>query len=90
MREHRDCLTKMTMAGGTIFPEPIGQAMSFNTTLVSLVAAAIASEAAAIGVDAVFAPVVNMMTDPVSLCSNFKTFLMSLKRKWHRSCYERQ
>ena len=51
-------------AGGTIFPEPIGQAMSWNVTLVSKIASVIATEAAAIGVDSVFAPVVNMMTDP--------------------------
>ena len=51
-------------AGGTIFPEPIGQAMSWNVSLVSKIASVIATEASAIGVDSVFAPVVNMMTDP--------------------------
>jgi len=50
--------------GGTIFPEPIGQAMSWNVTLVGKIAQVIAAEASAIGVDTVFAPVVNMMTDP--------------------------
>ena len=50
--------------GGTIFPEPIGQGMSWNVSLVSKIAGAIAAEASAIGVDSVFAPVINMMTDP--------------------------
>lgn len=50
--------------GGTIFPEPIGQAMSWNVSMVNAIAQAIASEADSIGVDTVFAPVVNMMTDP--------------------------
>ena len=44
-------------AGGTIFPEPIGQAMSWNVSLVSKIASVIAMEASAIGVDSVFAPV---------------------------------
>jgi len=44
-------------AGGTIFPEPIGQAMSWNVSLVSKIASVIATEASAIGVDSVFAPV---------------------------------
>ena len=44
-------------AGGTIFPEPIGQAMSWNVSLVSKIAGVIATEASAIGVDSVFAPV---------------------------------
>jgi beta-glucosidase len=39
--------------GGTIFPEPIGQGMSWNVSLVGKIAAAIAAEASAIGVDAV-------------------------------------
>eukprot|EP00040_Diaphanoeca_grandis_P040838 m.262177 g.262177 ORF g.262177 m.262177 type:complete len:794 (-) comp44699_c0_seq1:67-2448(-) len=50
--------------GGTIFPEPIGQGMSWNVSMVSAIASAIAYEAASIGVDTVFAPVVNMMPDP--------------------------
>lgn len=50
--------------GGTIFPEPITQAMSWNVTLVGKIAKTIADEASAIGVDTVFAPVVNMMPDP--------------------------
>ena len=50
--------------GGTIFPEPIGQGMSWNVALVSQIAAVTAAEASAIGVDSVFAPVVNMMTHP--------------------------
>ena len=47
--------------GGTIFPEPITQAMSWNVSMVGAVATAVAAEASAIGVDTVFAPVVNMM-----------------------------
>lgn len=46
---------------GTVFPEPITQAMSWNVSLVAAIAATIAAEASAIGVDTVFAPVVNMM-----------------------------
>jgi beta-glucosidase len=38
--------------------------MSWNVSLVSKIAAVTAAEASAIGVDAVFAPVVNMMQDP--------------------------
>eukprot|EP00041_Stephanoeca_diplocostata_P011307 m.184813 g.184813 ORF g.184813 m.184813 type:complete len:797 (-) comp18490_c0_seq2:182-2572(-) len=51
-------------SGGTIFPEPIGQSMSWNRTLVTAITSAIAKTASAIGVDMVFAPVVNMMPDP--------------------------
>ena len=51
-------------SGGTIFPEPITQSMSWNASLVTLIGEAIAAEASAIGVDTVFAPVVNMMPDP--------------------------
>ena len=40
-------------AGGTIFPEPIAQAMSWNVSVVSKIAAVIAAEASAIGVDLV-------------------------------------
>jgi len=50
-------------SGGTIFPEPITQSMTWNRTLVMLIGAAIAAEASTIGVDTVFAPVVNMMPD---------------------------
>lgn len=49
---------------GTIFPMPINQGYSWNTSLVGQIATAIANEASAIGVDTVFAPVVNMITDP--------------------------
>ena len=37
--------------GGTIFPEPIGQGMSWNTSLARKIAEVIAAEASAIGVD---------------------------------------
>jgi len=50
--------------GGTVFPMPINQGASWNTQLVNEIAVTIAQEASAIGVDFVFAPVVNMMTDP--------------------------
>ena len=50
--------------GGTIFPMPVNQGASWNTSLVSMIARIIATEASALGVDFVFAPVVNMMTDP--------------------------
>lgn len=50
--------------GGTIFPMPVSQGCSWNVSLVQSIAAVIAAEARAIGVDTVFAPVVNMMVDP--------------------------
>jgi len=50
--------------GGTIFPMPVNQGATWNRTLVRLIARAIAIEARAIGVDTVFAPVVNLWTDP--------------------------
>ena len=56
--------SRLRIPGGTIFPEPIGQGMSWNTTLARAIAEVIATEASAIGVDTVFAPVVNMMPDP--------------------------
>lgn len=49
---------------GTIFPMPINQGWTWNVTLVEQIATVIAREASAIGVDTVFAPVVNMITDP--------------------------
>ena len=48
---------------GTIFPMPINQGCSFNVTLVEKIASVIAKESSAVGVDTVFAPVVNMITD---------------------------
>ena len=50
--------------GGTIFPMPVGLGSSWNVDLVREVMSVVGQEAAAIGVDVVFAPVVNMMTDP--------------------------
>eukprot|EP00750_Incisomonas_marina_P008546 INCI15511.2.p1 GENE.INCI15511.2~~INCI15511.2.p1 ORF type:complete len:720 (+),score=138.36 INCI15511.2:139-2298(+) len=50
--------------GGTIFPMPVSQGCSWNVSLVQSIATVIAAEARAIGVDTVFAPVVNMMVDP--------------------------
>ena len=43
---------------------PINQGCSWNASLVSAIATRIAAEARAIGVDTVFAPVVNMNVDP--------------------------
>eukprot|EP00980_Cylindrotheca_fusiformis_P029370 scaffold23456_cov144-Cylindrotheca_fusiformis.AAC.4 len=51
-------------SGGTIFPMPVGQGCSWNVSLVRSIASAIAAEAAAIGIDTLFAPVVNMVVDP--------------------------
>ena len=48
----------------TIFPMPINQGASWNVSLVSNIADAIADQASTMGVQVVFAPVVNMMTDP--------------------------
>jgi beta-glucosidase len=50
--------------GGTIFPMPVGLGSSWNVDLVRSVMGVVGNEAARIGVDVVFAPVVNMMTDP--------------------------
>ena len=49
---------------GTIFPMPVGLGSSWNTNLIREVMQVVGEEAARIGVDVVFAPVVNMMTDP--------------------------
>ena len=49
---------------GTIFPMPVGQGCSWNVSLVKSIARVIAAEASAVGVDTIFAPVVNMVTDP--------------------------
>ncbi|KAJ7342635.1 glycoside hydrolase superfamily [Mycena albidolilacea] len=45
---------------GTTFPSPIGLAASFNTALISQVAGVIASEAEALGISHVFAPVLDL------------------------------
>jgi beta-glucosidase len=50
--------------GGTVFPMPVSQGASWNTTLVNSIATAIAASARATGVEVVYAPVINMMTDP--------------------------
>jgi beta-glucosidase len=52
------------VGGGTIFPMPVGQGCSWNTTLVRSINEAVATEAAATGIDTLFAPVVNMVADP--------------------------
>ncbi len=49
--------------GGTIFPMPVNQGAAWNVSLVRAIGQTIAAEARAIGVDTVFAPVVNMFTD---------------------------
>ena len=50
--------------GGTIFPMPVNQGAAWNKTLVHSIARVIAAESRSVGVDTVFAPVVNMITDP--------------------------
>jgi beta-glucosidase len=52
------------VAGGTIFPMPVGQGSSWNVSLVKSIASAIAAEASAVGIDTLFAPVINMVVDP--------------------------
>lgn len=51
-------------SGGTIFPMPVGQGCSWNSSLVKSIASAIAAEASAVGIDTLFAPVINMVVDP--------------------------
>ena len=48
----------------TVFPIPLGQAASFNPTLVEEAAAAAAREAAEAGIDWTFAPMVDISRDP--------------------------
>ena len=54
----------VAVKGGTIFPMPVGQGCSWNTSLVRSINEVVATEAAATGIDTLFAPVVNMVTDP--------------------------
>ena len=49
--------------GGTVFPEQVTQGSTWDVDLVRDVAAAIALEARAVGVDVVFSPVINMWVD---------------------------
>ena len=49
---------------GTIFPMPVGLGCSWNASLVHDISKVVAAEASAIGVDTIFAPVVNMIVDP--------------------------
>ena len=51
-------------SGGTVFPMPSLQGCTWNAPLVSNVAAVIAKEARANGVDRGFSPVLHMCTDP--------------------------
>jgi len=48
----------------TVFPQAIGLASSWDTDLVGEIAAAIGAEAAAIGIDQVLAPVLDLARDP--------------------------
>lgn len=48
---------------GTIFPEPLLTACSWNESLVQQIGQVLANEARALGVDNVWSPVVNMWTD---------------------------
>jgi len=49
--------------GGTVFPMPVGQGAAWNASLVEAIAGAVAAQARAVGVEVVYAPVMNMMTD---------------------------
>ena len=50
--------------GGTVFPTPILQGCTWNTTLIELIASAIAVESRSLGTDVMYSPVLNMWTDP--------------------------
>ena len=51
------------VAGGTVFPELVTQGSTWDTELVGLIGEAIGAEAAAVGVDTAFSPVLNMWVD---------------------------
>ena len=51
------------VAGGTIFPELVTQGATWDPELIGDISAAIAAEAAAVGIDTAFNPVLNMWVD---------------------------
>ncbi len=59
-----EALHGLVRKGATAFPQSIGMAASWDTTLMSQVAAAIALETKARGIRMVLSPVVNLATDP--------------------------
>ncbi|MBK9148610.1 MAG: glycoside hydrolase family 3 C-terminal domain-containing protein [Flavobacteriales bacterium] len=59
-----EALHGLVRSGATAFPQSIGMAASFDTTLMSQVATAIALETKARGIRMVLSPVVNLATDP--------------------------
>ena len=50
--------------GATVFPTPIAQGCSWNTTLINEIASIIAQSARSVGIDILFSPVINLWTDP--------------------------
>eukprot|EP01084_Bolivina_argentea_P063282 115594_1 len=50
--------------GGTVFPTPITQGCSWNTTLIEEITSIIALESRTVGTDVMYSPVLNMWTDP--------------------------
>jgi beta-glucosidase len=59
-----EALHGLVRQGATAFPQSIGLAASFDTTLVSEVADAIAHECKSRGIRQILSPVVNLATDP--------------------------
>ncbi|MFZ1694184.1 MAG: glycoside hydrolase family 3 N-terminal domain-containing protein, partial [Flavobacteriales bacterium] len=59
-----EALHGLVRKGATAFPQSIGMAASWDTTLMSQVADAIALETKARGIRMVLSPVVNLATDP--------------------------
>ena len=59
-----EALHGLVRKGATAFPQSIGMAASWDTTLMSQVATAIALETKARGIRMVLSPVVNLATDP--------------------------
>eukprot|EP00117_Sycon_ciliatum_P017575 scpid50308/ scgid5819/ Periplasmic beta-glucosidase; Beta-D-glucoside glucohydrolase; Cellobiase; Gentiobiase len=53
-----------SVEGGTVFPTPVLQGCTWNTSLVTMIASSIALEASSVGVDIGLTPVLNMFTDP--------------------------
>eukprot|EP00117_Sycon_ciliatum_P020620 scpid42201/ scgid5928/ Periplasmic beta-glucosidase; Beta-D-glucoside glucohydrolase; Cellobiase; Gentiobiase; T-cell inhibitor len=52
-----------SVPGGTVFPTPVLQGCTWNTTLINQIASTIALEASSVGVSIGFTPVINMFTD---------------------------
>eukprot|EP00038_Savillea_parva_P026203 m.52221 g.52221 ORF g.52221 m.52221 type:complete len:819 (+) comp7359_c0_seq1:68-2524(+) len=51
------------LPGATVFPEPVSQGTTWDPELVGEIAASIAEDARAVGIDLAFSPVINMWTD---------------------------